>query len=659
LDRLAEDVDLKLLKWKAPIPAAPSLAAVPRYYHPRYGRVGGGNANAFAIKGAPAFWRDNVIVNTGNSLMMFNIQTGKRVGGDLICGNPFDNNGLVNLSYSSLRNCVVDKDRVFSVFKRSARIDVQGQAMPFIRGGELVSFDLNTGKILWVMNSANATDKKATFFLDQCMFTSTPTLYNDVIYLEAVLPKTGMPESHIVAISAETGKFLWERFICAFSLNDNNPNARRHWQGDDFESYRLRYSGQGGMLCDGNRLYFCTELGVMGALNAISGEIYWLRKYNAHPGGFSWQAASPLMIGKSIVFAPTTSNDIYWLNPQDGSLEGFFKGEYVTEDINNASQIIGVSGEKLYLYYQNAVQEIGARSSKRLDQWGAYGATSGGGVISENRIYLPSKVNIMQISLKNKKIEYACGGETPAEIGNLSIYRGCLFSLSDNMLSVYQGEKPVTPLPNVPKKPRPPFVPPAGLSPDAVKAAKLIYDLGDNDFAVRENAGAALVALKPVAYDLLINELNNSDPEISNRVRVLLIKMGWKSPEELESQFTQLYVVQYVLHPNQGVRDQYENNVLAQMGLNAVQPLVKRTTVANQPDWRLRDSAIRMLGRLKPLPPNAIASMIEALKSDPENPVRITAKNSLTAATGQNFPSNQPQLWENWLKEQQAKQTKK
>src|SRR5262249_34430268 len=72
------------------------------------------------------------------------------------------------------------------------------------------------------------------------------------------------------------------------------------------------------------------------------------------------------------------------------------------------------------------------------------------------------------------------------------------------------------------EKPKAPASPPAKSAATSPSADKLVEQLGDRDFQVRETAAKALEALGPAALDALKKATNHSDPEVRRRVNALI-----------------------------------------------------------------------------------------------------------------------------------------
>lgn len=145
----------------------------------------------------------------------------------------------------------------------------------------LQAFHISTGRRLWNTETTYVTNKKGQtvraleqydFYERNWSFSSPPIVRGNRIFIGINTSPVGEQESRVLCLDKRTGRPLWCTFISSISGGFN-----RWWGGGTrFVAYLTMLAESGGTL------YVQTNLGVVGALNCVTGNILWLTTYKRH-----------------------------------------------------------------------------------------------------------------------------------------------------------------------------------------------------------------------------------------------------------------------------------------------------------------------------------------------------------------------------------------
>ncbi len=152
----------------------------------------------------------------------------------------------------------------------------QGQPNPnqqdFFEGPQrLVCIDAVTGKLVWDTDDAalQAVLKKQEFFDRNWAFSTPPLVRGDNLYVGICTSPLGEPESRVVCFDRRTGEFRWHSFLASVT----GGAGRFFGGGGRWVTYLTTLVEQGGVL------YVHSNLGVVAAVHAVSGNVLWLSRY--------------------------------------------------------------------------------------------------------------------------------------------------------------------------------------------------------------------------------------------------------------------------------------------------------------------------------------------------------------------------------------------
>ncbi|MBI3268784.1 MAG: PQQ-binding-like beta-propeller repeat protein [Planctomycetes bacterium] len=138
----------------------------------------------------------------------------------------------------------------------------------------------------------------------EATFCGPPITDGQRVYAGAIALRNDV-ESFLVCLDATTGRVLWSSLLCGEQVEPSNPVVRP----------ALAPAKAGG------RVYFCSNQGVVGAFDALTGETVWAAKYARQVGsrqgaparsGESWADNPPLVVEDELFVTPQDA-DALWI----------------------------------------------------------------------------------------------------------------------------------------------------------------------------------------------------------------------------------------------------------------------------------------------------------------------------------------------------------
>ncbi len=170
----------------------------------------------------------------------------------------------------------VDGEYCYTVMysKPALRIrDNNPQNYDFFEGTTAVKcLHIPTGRLVWDTDQPPVHDevKKLDFYDRNFSFSGAPIVRGDRVFVGICTSPMGEQESRVLCLDRRTGRPLWSTFLASASGGGRNMWG---WGGGRMIAYQTMMVEQGGVI------YAHTNLGVMAALNPVSGSILWLSKY--------------------------------------------------------------------------------------------------------------------------------------------------------------------------------------------------------------------------------------------------------------------------------------------------------------------------------------------------------------------------------------------
>ncbi len=187
-------------------------------------------------------------------------------------------------------------------------------------GNELVAFDVRARSTLWTQQLLGEGTKSRAL---PVFFRGAPAVAKDRLYVYGAVRDrsddgpTPKEEAHLFCFDRRTGAVLWRRFL---GYGDTEAAAQ-------FPPY----SGLSPAVAKGV-VVAVTGLGVAAALDAKSGDLLWLFRYDRHPSrerqrlaelshaqmvhlNSGWMREPPRIVGDSVYFAPFDADELFacWL----------------------------------------------------------------------------------------------------------------------------------------------------------------------------------------------------------------------------------------------------------------------------------------------------------------------------------------------------------
>jgi outer membrane protein assembly factor BamB len=249
----------------------------------------------------------------------------------------------------------------------------------------LRAYDWQSGEVVWDSVDARASTADTEFFKELQYFTSPAGTEKD--FVVAATREKGEVESLLAAFDRRTGRLAWKALLAARS------KERLLGLGD-------RPSRP---LCVNSEVYCCTNIGVVGAINAQSGKIRWVRKYESFLPKMKirtvrdqrrWENSAPLYDQGLLYVAPQDSNLLYALDVVDGRVV------WQVERAENArvhglnSDVILMSGKGLQAVDKRNGSVVWERQNLRYP-------VTGQGWLNESEVLLPTENGLWRLRAAN------------------------------------------------------------------------------------------------------------------------------------------------------------------------------------------------------------------------------------------------------------------
>jgi outer membrane protein assembly factor BamB len=199
------------------------------------------------------------------------------------------------------------------------------------------------------------------------------------------------PQAYVAAFDATSGSQLWRTSI-------GSADTPAGGLGDEITHDLLTLAG--------GRIYFNTNLGLVAALDANSGEIAWLAKYPRWTGkSFMPGQSTPLHFDRDpspclvrdglVIVAPSDTPDVFALDAETG------KTLWVNSQMAEATQLLGVVGQRL-IVSGNRLASLDWRSGQTTWIWPESSTAGirgmGRGLIAGDEVFWPTRSDIYVVN---------------------------------------------------------------------------------------------------------------------------------------------------------------------------------------------------------------------------------------------------------------------
>ena len=306
---------------------------------------------------------------------------------------------------------------------------------------------LESGKLVWSLQPDNhlqafdAQSKADQEWLKTVYFVTAPTWDAGVLYALAV-HHSGLTEAWAVACDAATGRLLWRTQICAA-----NPIL----VGGLVQPAR----GLPAAVADGT-VFVVTNLGAVAALDAMTGDVKWIRIYERLPvpdrQNFSgmrqtqefWGPNPPIVYGSMLIATPQDSELLYVYDIETGRRLWHISR---TERDPGLKHILGIShgnlvvsgATNLHFYELKGGRETGPAEPLSFESM-----IRGRGIVAGNTILVPTAnaLIIVDASLVDGKFRPSVRGqykwaEPEREAGNVFAAGDVLYTVSHTHVNAY------------------------------------------------------------------------------------------------------------------------------------------------------------------------------------------------------------------------------
>ncbi|NRA94806.1 MAG: PQQ-binding-like beta-propeller repeat protein, partial [Planctomycetes bacterium] len=224
-----------------------------------------------------------------------------------------------NLHY----HVVVDGDLVFGYVQGKPAMEGhrawQGfEPIETIPAHKLVAVDRNTGELRWSHMDFTGRTPDETAFIERLTVNQPPLVIGDTLYAAGNV-LMGVFHQWICAFDRATGHVKWKTYTGAGQMELNmfgNPVK------EGVAGHVAEHEGV---------LYYSTNIGVICAVDAVTGTILWEAAYDQegipstdspitrerHPG---WMPTAPAIVGDRVFVAPTDSMNLYACDKSTGEL---------------------------------------------------------------------------------------------------------------------------------------------------------------------------------------------------------------------------------------------------------------------------------------------------------------------------------------------------
>ncbi len=305
------------------------------------------------------------------------------------------------------------------------------------RHNHLAGFDLDSGKIAWVVGQQNEGPFQDTIFL------GPPLPLGGKLYSLAEKDQ----ELRLLCLDPRDGRLLWSQPLAQFKKNIHMEVGRRTWAAP------LAHA-EGILLCP-------TNSGAVVAVDLLTRSLLWAHAYLQAPPSpepqkimvngrvrimgmrtpfvprltANWKNSAPIISQGKVLLTAPDANELHCLNLRDGSL--LWKAPWNAGDLYLAD----VYKDKVLIVGKQTCRALQLQSGQPL--WStATALPSGQGVLAGSRYLLPlggspgTEAAILSLNLDNGQASGRLPLPRQEPLGNLLVYRGRIISQSAASLTV-------------------------------------------------------------------------------------------------------------------------------------------------------------------------------------------------------------------------------
>lgn len=251
--------------------------------------------------------RGIALVHDGQSVRGADLATGKLTDWSVSDALPGSAGGGAGIGTAYVPfGLATHGNRVFSLHRSAATVRPGGLPHYTLRCTDLAT----EGKRLW--DSDQVVDAPSRACYAELSFTGQPIVDGNRVYIGALETRMDM-RAHLVCLDARTGQLLWKSMLCAEQVEPNATSVHSS----------LAPAKAGG------RVFYCSNQGVVGAFDALTGDVAWAAKYprsssshDANPLALKagWADNPPIVVGDALYVAPQDSESLLVFEAATGAL---------------------------------------------------------------------------------------------------------------------------------------------------------------------------------------------------------------------------------------------------------------------------------------------------------------------------------------------------
>ncbi len=308
----------------------------------------------------------------------------------------------------------------------------------------LMAFSARTGKLLWTIGGQkDARDPKL-----RASFQAAPAAERGRLYVGASFQKerpTDPVEQHIFCLDAKTGEVIWSRYVAEGYLEMNLfNNPTREIVGSS-------------VTIDADTVYYCTNFGIIAALDKESGAPKWLRRYEQYripptrdlyvpPMPTGWENNPVVVVGDTLFVAPIDSPNLYVLSATSGEdrWPALGRDRGGRSPAQDGLWILGAQGDRLVLAARERVVAIEVRTGKLKWEWKPpqHEPIVGRGGLSRSTAYIPCLSGLYRLDIASDDpggslVGYDKWTDSKYEGGNVVVADNTILTASGTTLSAF------------------------------------------------------------------------------------------------------------------------------------------------------------------------------------------------------------------------------
>ncbi|MFH0889271.1 MAG: PQQ-binding-like beta-propeller repeat protein [Planctomycetota bacterium] len=360
----------------------------------------------------------------------------------------FPEERIINTATISNNNHKLYVPLITAFEKHERKLGYLDVKYPFPRR-TLFAFDTLTGRILWTTRKVPYDNKDNNSFED-ILFPVAPAAEDDVLYLAGIhmLQQTDIPEHYLFALNGKNGEVYFKTFIASGILETNlfnNPS---------------REPIVSAVTVDKDNIYYCSDMGVISAVDKYSGMLKWLKKYEQYSIPSTYPAINPprlplrwvnnpiiytdsLPTNKTkgqIIITAIDSPFLYVLSTENG--EELWRWNADAVQMGNIRYLVGIKDNLLIVSGESSLICLNLAKDGKIE-WIKDGYKfMGKGAITDDKIYVSTTdKGILEIGLKTGKllnIHTALPEEKIYPAGHLLLVNNFLITASSEQINIYK-----------------------------------------------------------------------------------------------------------------------------------------------------------------------------------------------------------------------------